>query len=175
MMVRLMEQADSPWFDDVTTPQVEIRDDIVRRSLSDALTWLSQGYGDTPERWDWGRLHTMTFVHQPLGQSGIGLLESLFNTKPVPVRGDNFTVDAASFEFDQPFAMVHGVSQRYIADLSNLDASQTVHTTGQSGHLFHPHREDFIPLWQDVEYHPMPFSREAVEANAASTLTLKPQ
>lgn len=46
-----------------------------------------------------------------------------------------------------------------------LDASQTVHTTCQSGHLFHPYREDFIPQWQAVEYHSMPFSREVVEAN----------
>ena len=175
MMVGLMEQADSAWFDDITTPQVETRDEIVSRSLSDAVAWLRQGYGDAPERWEWGRLHTMTFVHQPLGQSGIGLLESLFNSRPIPARGDNFTVDAASFEFDQPFVMVHGASQRYIADMSDLDASQTIHTTGQSGHLFHPHREDFIPMWQNVEYHPMPFSRDAVEANAASTLTLVPQ
>jgi hypothetical protein len=29
--------------------------------------------------------------------------------------------------------MQHGVSQRYIADLSDLDNSLTVHTTGQSG------------------------------------------
>ena len=93
MMIDLMEQADSPWFDDVTTPQVETRDDIVRRSLSDAVAWLSQHYGDAPERWEWGR----------------------------------------------------------------------------------PHREDFIPLWQDVEYYPMPFSRDAVEGNAESTLILVSQ
>jgi penicillin amidase len=175
MMVALMEGGDSPWFDDVTTPQLETREDILRRSLADAVAWLSEHYGDTPERWEWGRLHTMTFVHQPLGQCGISLLENFFNSKPIPARGDNFTVDAASFSYDQPFAMVHGASQRFIADLSDLDRSQTVHTTGQSGHLFHPNREDFIPLWQDVDYHPMPFSREAVEANASATLTLAPQ
>jgi penicillin amidase len=168
MMVDLMAQADSPWFDDITTPQVETRDDIVRRSLADAIAWLSERYGEAPERWEWGQLHTMTFVHQPLGQS-------LFNSKPIPARGDNFTVDAASFEFNDPFAMNHGVSQRFIADLSDLDQSQTVHTTGQSGQLFHPHREDFVSLWQNVETHPMPFSREAVQANAAATLTLVPQ
>jgi penicillin amidase len=117
----------------------------------------------------------MSFVHQPLGQSGIGLLESLFNSKPIPARGDNFTVDAASFSFDQPFTMNHGASQRYIADLSDLDQSQAVHTTGQSGQLFHPHREDFISLWQNVEYHPMLFSREEVEAHAQAQLTLVPQ
>ena len=67
-----------------------------------------------------------------------------------------------------------GVSQRYIADLSDFGDSLIIHTTGQSGHLFHPHREDFIPLWQDVEYHPMIFSRGAAEANAEGILTLSP-
>ena len=67
----------------------------MRRSLADAAAWLSERYGDAPKKWEWGRLHTMTFVHQPLGQSGIGLLENLFNSKTIPARGDNLTVDAA--------------------------------------------------------------------------------
>ncbi len=40
MMIDLMAQPDNPWFDDKTTPQVETRDDIVRRSLRDAVAWL---------------------------------------------------------------------------------------------------------------------------------------
>ncbi len=174
MMVGLMAQADSPWFDDVTTSQVETRDDIARQSLADAVAWLSERYGDRPKRWEWGQLHSKTFVHQPLGQSGIGLLENLFNSKTIPARGDGFTVDAAGFSFNDPFTMGGGASQRYIADLSDLDNSRIIHTTGQSGHLFHRHREDFITMWQKVEYHPMLFSRQAVEANAEATLTLTP-
>jgi penicillin amidase len=173
-MLELMPQDDSPWFDDTTTPQVETRDDIVRRSLADAVAWLSDRYGDNPETWEWGRLHTKTFVHQPLGQSGIGLLEGVFSSDTIAARGDNYTVDAAAFDNNQPFAMGSGVSQRYIADLNDLDNSRIIHTTGQSGHLFHPHREDFIPLWQSVEYHPMLYSRQAVESYAEATLTLTP-
>jgi penicillin amidase len=173
-MLELMPQDDSPWFDDTTTPQVETRDDIVRRSLADAVAWLSDRHGDNPERWEWGRLHTKTFVHQPLGQSGIGLLEGVFSSDTIAARGDNYTVDAAAFDNNQPFAMGSGVSQRYIADLNDLDNSRIIHTTGQSGHLFHPHREDFIPLWQSVEYHPMLYSRQAVESYAEATLTLTP-
>jgi penicillin amidase len=171
----LMVQTDSSWFDDVTTPQLETADDIARRSLVDAVAWLSERFGSDPERWAWGRLHTMTFLHQPLGQCGIGLLEKLFNSKSIPARGDNFTVDAASFGYDEPFRMKHGVSQRFIADMSDLGSSLTVHTTGQSGQLFHRHREDFISLWQNVEYHPMLFTREAVEASAEATLTVEPR
>jgi penicillin amidase len=173
-MIALMAQPDSPWFDDRTTPQVETRDDMVQRSLTDAMAWLGGAYGDSPEKWTWGRLHTKTFVHQPLGQSGIGLLEKLFNSPTIPARGDPFTVDAASFDGQQPFAMTGGVSQRTIADLSDLDNSRMIHTTGQSGQLFHRHRQDMISLWQAVEYGPMPFSRAAVEANGVAVLTLTP-
>jgi len=173
-MIALMAQPNSAWFDDKTTPAVETRDDIVRRSLADAVAWLSERYGDDPTKWEWGRLHSKTFIHQPLGQSGIGLLESLFNSRTIPARGDPFTVDAAWLDFNEPFAMTGGASQRYIADLSDWDNSRSIHTTGQSGQLFHPHREDFINLWQNVDYHPMLFSREAVEANAKATLTLRP-
>ncbi len=175
MLIDLMARPDSNWSDDVTTSQVEKRDDMVRRSLAHALAWLSERYGNNPEDWGWGKLHTMTFTHQPLGQSGIGLLEELFNSRPIPARGDSFTVNAASFDFDSPFAMTHGVSQRYIADLGDLDESETIHTTGQNGQLFHPHRADFIASWQDVEYHPMLFSREAVQAHTEAHLTLVPR
>lgn len=173
-MIDLISQDNSPWFDDKTTPQLEDRDDIVQRSLVDAVAWLRNKYRDDPEKWEWGRLHTKTFVHQPLGQSGIGLLEKLFNSDTIRARGDGYTVDAASFDFNQPFAMGSGVSQRYIADLADLDNSRIIHTTGQSGHLFHANRDDMIPLWQNVEYGPMPFSRNAVEAFADATLRLTP-
>ncbi len=175
LMIDLMSQADSPWFDDTaTTDQLESRDQIAQRSLADAVTWLSDNYGDDPGNWEWGKLHTMVFVHQPLGQSGIGLVERLFNTRSIPARGDSFTVNAAGFSFDEPFAVTHGSSQRLIADLGDWTNSLSILTTGQSGHLFNRHREDMISLWQGVEYHPVFFDQETSTANAEAVLTLTP-
>lgn len=162
------------WFDDQKTPEVETRDVIARRSLADAVAWLSERYGDTPDQWQWGKLHTMTFVHRPLGQSGIGPVEWLFNTTPVPMPGDNFSVNAAWFNPDAEFVMSGGTAQRLIVDLSDLSKTQAIHTTGQTEQLFHPHRDDFIPLWQTMQYHPVNFTSEAVAAQAAGTLTLRP-
>jgi penicillin amidase len=174
MMASLAQDGSNPWFDDVTTPESESLNDMAGQSLTDAVTWLQAGYGDDPAGWAWGRLHTKTFIHQPLGQSGLRLLENLFNGGPIPARGDGFTVDAAGYSFVQPFAMGAGVSQRLVVDVADLDAARSIHTTGQSGHLFHPHRQDMIPLWQNVEYHNLPFSREVVEAGAEAILLLKP-
>jgi penicillin amidase len=76
---------------------------------------------------------------------------------------------------DPPFNVRHGTAQRMIIDMSNLDHMFAVNSTGQSGHLFHPHREDQISLWQNVKYRSLSFSREMVEANAETVLTLRPQ
>lgn len=175
LMTDLMAQPNEKWFDDRATPQVETRDDIVLRSLADAIDWLSKRYGNDPAQWTWGRLHTITLVEAPLGQSGIKPVERIFNSPTIPARGDNFTVDAGSFRYSNPFTMVHGSSQRMIVDLSNLENSLSIQTTGQSGQAFHPHRLDFVSMWQNVEYHPQLFSREKVDANAEAELTLTPQ
>jgi penicillin amidase len=175
MMIGLMSERDNPWFDDQNTAQVEVREDIVRLSLNDAVAYLSATLGGNPAKWQWGRLHTKVFVHNPLGQSGIGLLESLFNSKAIPARGDSYTVNAAWLSMeDDPFEMTGGASERYIADLSNLDNSLIVITTGQSGQLFHPHRTNQIMAWQNIEYHPMVFGRAMAEAGAKGVLTLRP-
>lgn len=173
MMVELMKRPASAWFDDTGTAQVEERDDIVRRSFSEAVAWLKETMGE-PGKWEWGKMHTMVFVHQPLGQSGIRILEWLFNSKGIPARGDNFTVDAAWVNYADPFAMSGGVSQRMIVDLSDWGASLSIHTTGQSGQLFHPHREDMVHAWQEIDYHPLIFERNDAEEDAEATLMLAP-
>ena len=65
-------------------------------------------------------------------------------------------------------------SMRMLVDLSDLGRSRAVHTTGQSGHTDHPHYDDMIPLWLAGETLPMLWDRAAVEADAASVLTLTP-
>jgi penicillin amidase len=102
------------------------------------------------------------------------LLEDLFNSNTIQARGDDFTVDAAWFNFAEPFAMSGGASNRQIVDLGDLSNSLSMHTTGQSGHLFHRHREDFVWSWQNVEYHSMFFDQEAAMANSEGILTLTP-
>ncbi len=174
-LIEMMADPHNPWFDDKRTPaRIETRDDIVLRALRDAMTLLSSRLGSDPAQWQWGRIHTAVFTHQPFGNSGIGPLMKLFNGGPVPAGGEGFTVSAVAPLFDRPFVSPYGTSQRLIVDLGDLGRSLVVNSTGQSGLLFHRHREDQIPLWRDHQYRPMLFSREAVEKGAAERLTLAP-
>jgi penicillin G amidase len=179
LMVNIMKQQNNPLFDDLRTPQVENRDDIVRRSFSDAIHWLSSHYGRNPDDWKWGKLHTLTFRHRPLGLAQVPVLSEIFNYGPIPDPAcDRFTVNAAWFALDDdaesPFTSVAGTSQRIIMDLNSWDDSVAVNSTGQSEHLFDPRRNDEIELWRKLEYHPLFFTRKAVEMDGASVLTLSP-
>jgi penicillin amidase len=175
-LVEMMADPRNPWFDDKrTTAKVETRDDIVRRALGDAVALLAPRLGNDPAQWQWGKIHKAVFVHQPLGNSGIGPLMKLFNGGPVPAGGEGSTVSSVAANPRRPFIGQFGTSQRMIVDLADLGMSLVVNGTGQTAQIFHRHREDQIPLWRDHRYRPMLFSREAVEKEAEDRLTLAPR
>ena len=170
----LATQPDATWWDDQTTPAKETREEILLASLADAITWLEENVGTRSDNWTWGSIHTATFVSDPLGQSGIAPIEAIVNRGPFPADGGRDLVNAASWSWSNPAAVRGHPSMRLIVDLSNLDASLAVIPTGQSGHPFNRHYDDMIQLWLDGEYHPLPYSRSAVEEATVDRLLLKP-
>ncbi|QAT87003.1 acyl-homoserine lactone acylase [Corallococcus coralloides] len=174
-VIGLMSQPDSAWWDDPKTPEQETRDDILRAALGVATAWLTKTYGPKPEAWAWGQVHQLTYAHQLLGGPAIpGPIRRVFNSRPVPARGDNYSVDGASFLWSHPFKVVHGTALRMIVDLADLSRSVSIHSPGQSEHLFHKHRDDLMELNRKVEFHPMLHTRQAVEQHREATLTLTP-
>jgi len=173
-LVDLLADPSSPWFDDTTTPEVETRDEILLRALEEAVDELTESLGRDMARWRWGDLHTATFENQSLGQSGIGLVEAIFNRGPVPVDGSIATVNNTGYSLNDPYGVATVPSYRQIVDLGDFTRSLSMHTTGQSGHPFHPHYDDMIERWRDIEYHPMLWERAEVEADAEGVLVLVP-
>jgi penicillin G amidase len=174
-VIGLMSKPDDAWWDDPKTPAKETRDDILRAALGDATAWLVKTYGPQQDAWAWGKVHTLSYNHQPLGGPAVpGPIRRAFNTRTVPARGDNYSVDGASFLWSHPFRVVHGTALRMIVDLEDLSRSVSVHAPGQTEHLFHPHRDDLMELSHKVEFHPMLHTREAVEKHRKATLTLTP-
>jgi penicillin amidase len=61
-----------------------------------------------------------------------------------------------------------------IVDLADFDRTLAVHTTGQSGHAYHPNYIDMADAWRTILYFPLPWTRTAVEANSPQRLVLEP-
>jgi penicillin amidase len=174
--VRLLELPDDAWWDDTATADVtETRDDILTRAFTDAYNANVEALGADRDAWQWGKLHTVTFVSNPLGQSGISLIEDIFNRGPLPTSGSRGTVSATNWDYASgDFTVQSGSSFRMIVDLSDLDNSVNMHTTGQSGHPYSPYYANMIDSWRNVTYKPMTFSDDAVSGTTTHTLTLRP-
>lgn len=171
----LATEPEARWWDDTRTDSQETREDILLRALVETIQWFEENLGGDMNDWTWGRIHTATFVSAPLGQSGVGPIESLVNRGPFPADGGSHIINANSWNRNDPAAVTSHPSMRMIVDMSDFDASQAVIPTGQSGHPYHPHYDDMIELWLNGEYHPWRFSREAIEAAAADHLVLQPE
>jgi penicillin amidase len=187
----LAGKPDHPFWDDITTDAVETQEQIVQRALEETIVWFNQISTDV-NSWQWGDIHTVTYRSDPLGQSGISLIENLVNRGPYPYRGGNSIVNATSYDWDVMLDVIENPdlfseyavgdyaearanpSMRMIIDLADFDSAELIHPTGQSGHPYHAHYDDMIDVYLAGEYVPMPFSADAVAARGVEMLILQP-
>ena len=122
-----------------------------------------------------GRPPHRSFENLTFGQSGIGPIEWLFNRNaPDRVGGGADLVNAVGFYPPDGYVVDWIPSMRMVIDLSDLAASTSVNTTGQSGHAFHRHYDDMLDSWTDGTNHSMRWTREQVEDGSEGTLSLAP-
>ena len=167
---------DSSWWDDKSTLDViETREEILRKSFVNAVTELEKRLGDEPSKWNWGELHTSTFRNGTLGQSGIPPIEALFNRGPFAASGGSSIVNATAWKITEGYEVTHVPSMRMIVDLSDMNNSLTIHTTGQSGHAYHPHYIDMAQTWANGEYYSMTWDQNGITSGAEGHLVLVPK
>jgi penicillin amidase len=99
------------------------------------------------------------------------LLDS-FDLKPVSRPGDGNTVNATSF--GPNFTEAYGATFREILDVSDWDRSVMTNAPGESGNPNDKHYSDLLEPWAKGEYHPLPFSRKAVEEATEQRILLVP-
>ena len=144
-----------------------VRGLLLGSSLEEAWREAADRMGPDPRQWAWGRIHRSYWEH-PLAFTPAR--REVFNLADVPRSGDGTTPFATGAGDRQ----VHGASYREVIDLGDWDRSTMINVPGQSGQPGSPFYRDLLPLWAAERYHPMLFTREAVEKNAAARLELKP-
>lgn len=159
-------QPDSPYFDDLSTPdRIEGRDDLIRLSFEKTLSELQQELGPEMNRWQFGAHHVLKVPH---------LLDvPALNRGGQPIPGNSNSPNGQS-NFGPSDG---GPSWRMVVDFANIAHSFGVYPGGQSGWPLSPHYDDFIPLWVEGKYFPLLFPASPQELNRAdveSTLTFTP-
>ena len=179
VMTRLLRHPDDAWWDDVTTEGVvEHRDDILRVAMVQARNELTRLISRDVGDWTWGRVHRLELVNPTLGESGISVVEHLFNRGPWRLGGGTSAVDASSWDAASdarhPYAVTTAPSMRMVVSLADWDDSRWINLTGVSGHAFSAHYDDQTDLYAEGRTLPWAFSRSAVDASAQDRLSLVP-
>jgi penicillin amidase len=168
----LIREPENSWWDDVTTPEQETREEIFRLSFEESYQELRKAQGSDPTAWTWGDLHTVTFQNQVM--DSFPFIKKVFNRGPFPASGGSEVINATGWSAENPYVIGGLPSMRMIVDFNDLSQSVTIHTTGQSGHAYHPHYIDLADLWRTIQYHPMLWGLERVQQEAESLLILTP-
>ena len=136
----------------------------VHGAFSAALWELERSFGPDPSHWQWGDVHTVRFTHP------VEVKE--WHRGPYPRPGDGNAVMATG---GTGFRQTTGASYREILDLSDWDKSVMTNVPGESGDPRSPHYDDLLEDWRAGRYHPMPYTRAAVEAATAERIRLLPR
>lgn len=138
-------------------------------ALGRALERLQAQLGAEVAAWQWGALHFALSVHRPFGS--VPPLAKFFDVR-VPTGGDNFTVNVGQYWANDPktpFANRHAASMRTIFDLADLERSQFIYQTGQSGLVFSSRYNDMSGEWVGVRYRPLQLNPAAFSHTLALT------
>ena len=136
-------------------------DDFLAAVLEEALKQAPQHL----TAWKWGPEQSVTIQNPVLGK--LPILRRWTGPGEVSQSGSEYTVKAAG--------RTYGPSQRFTADMANLDASTLNLVTGESGNFSSPYYMDQWKAWYYGYTFVLPFSKTAVENSATHRLMLEPK
>ncbi len=168
-------------WDDLTTPELESKDERMIRALLDALGTLSKNAGATPGEYRWGAYHTIRFeaIVPIFGQLAIPPIGNKTFPSGFPRHGDNYAVDVAGFSYGSTpdkmpnFAYGHGPTQRFVVDMD--PAGPKAWNALPGGAIWdsqNPHFADQAELWRRNQTHAVPFLVADVIAAAESRIVI---
>lgn len=123
----------------------------------------------------WGELHRLELEHELGALPLLGRLLG-FRLRPYAREGALYTVNVAEYsQFEPPFRVRSGPSQRHVVDLGNVDGTGGfILPGGQSGFAGSRHFADQLVRWRAGSLWRLPLQRPAVERVAVSRLRLLP-
>ena len=164
--IREILKKSSSWVDNIyTKKKYEIISDVLRDAVVKGVKDIEEKYGPNTSNWKWGDAHSLTHKHL-LSKSS--LLEKLFSLNVGPFRsgGSSKSPNAGGYSYNDPFEQKSGASMRRIVDLSNMNETQCIIPTGQSGLSNSPHYRDQAEMFHGGLYRTTRFNEEYIRSSS---------
>jgi penicillin amidase len=136
-------------------------DDLLAAAVEDTLKQAP----DELTAWKWGPENSVTIQNLVLGR--LPVVRRWAGPGEQSQSGSVYTVKAAGRDY--------GPSERFTANLSDLDASTLNVVTGNAGNFLSPYYMDQWKAWYMGYTFVLPFSRSAVDKTAAHRLMIRPK
>ncbi len=161
----LLQEADSPWFDDRGTDGiVETKFDIVRRTFLKSIADLREGFGEYDGgNWHWAKVKNTTIAHLVPNFT-------MFSRTGIVSGGGGGIVNATSGR--------HGPSWRMVVALDqDWPEAVGLFPGGQSGNPGSPYYDNMIDKWANGILNPLVFlkDRDSGDTRLRTTMTLQPK
>jgi penicillin G amidase len=127
---------------------------LVEQGLLEALARMTKDWGPDQSQWRYGRINQSRLQHMFIDQ---------YSLKPIERPGGFNDVNATGAHF------------RRIIDLADVDKTMATNAPGESAQPGSPYYGNQREKLADGVYFNLPFTRAAVDRQAAHTLTLLPQ
>lgn len=163
VLLELMADSQSVWWDDRRTPTVERRDAILAEAVRAGYDDMVRAFGPPGPAWRWDRVHHANIWHL-LRLPGLSALD-------LGVSGGPSTLSPS------PGGGTHGASWRMVAELGPRVTAAGIYPGGQSGNPASARYLDRLAKWLDGTLDSILFPRRPEEIPAArlrSTLHLTP-
>ncbi|WP_336347012.1 penicillin acylase family protein [Pseudomonas monsensis] len=161
----LLGREDSPFWDDIRTPQKEDKAVILARSLAATISAGDGQLGGDHRAWQWGKLHSYAWKNAN-GQTVRG---------PLAAGGDHTTLNTAAFAWGQDFTTTRAPSMRFIVDFGQAEPLMGQNGTGQSGNPVSPNYLNGVDAWLKGQYIGLPMQPQNFDRVYGKTrLTLTP-
>jgi penicillin amidase len=170
---RMLKENKSSWFDDIKTEEIEGRDQIIRKSFSEAIEYLETELGKEVKNWQWGQIHKVSFNHFFHGSST--LLDHILDIGPYGIGGDGTTIFNSEYSLSSPYENKLGPSMRYIFDFSEPDVFEFILPTGQSGHFFSDYYSNMTQYWLEGKYLKVNTELDSIKKYSKDLLKIKPK
>lgn len=141
----------------------------ITHALERAWTDCTHLMGDDPAFWSWGAIHRLTLRH-PLHECA----PEVWSLAAIGRGGSSSSPNYAGYRADD-FSVLMGPSVRMLISVGDWDSSRFVNTPGQSGLPESEHYSDLQADWADGTYHPLLYSRTAVDEAARNHVVLVPK
>lgn len=147
------------------------RDQLLVRSLEEAVRELEAKLGGDMDRWRYGQpAYKHATIRHPLSGVVSSDLAARLSAGPLPRGGNSYTLNNTGSGDNQ----TSGASFRIIVDTGDWDRTLGANAPGQSGDPDSPFYDNLFELWAADRYFPVFYSRERVESVAAERWVLAP-